>query len=385
MLEAVRDGCHGDEEGTLTMGSEQMTGADGTARPLFSIVMPSYNVAAYIPHAVDAIRAQECADWELIIVDDAATDETGELAERLAAEDPRITVVHHPENRWLSAARNTGMARARGHYLWICDPDDDYSPQLLKTCADSLAEAPAHIVVFGHAQRYFGDDGGFLYDNGISPEPGCYRTADELRRHVLDLEVDTSLGYTWNKVYDLDFVKSMGIEFEDVRLIEDFTFNLALVGRAESMTVLPDQLYIYAKRAQGTLTGAFTANYYELHRRRIQSMRDSLDSWGLLDDDARARLGTLYGRYILSALERNLDERSGLSGSGRREWLQGVFDDPLFDELMPHAEAEEGSALAICLIPLKDKRLRGTLRLARLIHFAKDHFYTLFTRLRSQR
>ena len=123
-------------------------------RPFFTVVMPAYGVEKYLKKAVDSIRHQTFSDWELIIVEDGSPDRTGELAERLAGKDSRIRAVHHEKNKGLSQARNTGIAQARGKYIWFMDPDDFVDEDLLEKVWNSFQENPARLAVFGHREEY---------------------------------------------------------------------------------------------------------------------------------------------------------------------------------------------------------------------------------------
>lgn len=376
---------------------------------MFSIVMPAYNSENHLCDSIVSIEQQTWGDWELIVVDDASTDRTAEIALMAADEDPRIRVIRHPENRWASEARNTGIKAASGRYLWMCDADDTFSPDLLESCAASVAENPADVVVFGHTEIHCGpaggrgasssgnnaeslgnnaraDEDGILFAAPIVPAPAICRTPEELRPLIAQLEYLSSYGYPWNKVFRLDYLRDSGVLFERGDFIEDIVFNVKAFQDIGSMNVIDRPLYNYVVREEGSLTEALLSEgYYEKNRHRTQLVRDQLESWGVLDDGAKAKIGNLYARYILSALERNCNKGSGMGRAERAAWLQEVFDDPLFEELIPHAEAPEGSALAIALIPLKDRRLKGTLRMAGLIHFAKGHFGTQLNKLRSQR
>src|SRR5687768_11758936 len=91
--------------------------------PLLSVVIPVYNVERYIADCLESLLAQSYLSFEAILVDDGSTDRSVAIAERYAAEDPRLRFVHQA-NAGLGAARNRGVAAARGTYLTFLDPDD---------------------------------------------------------------------------------------------------------------------------------------------------------------------------------------------------------------------------------------------------------------------
>ena len=354
-------------------------------QPIFSIVMPVYGVEDYIAQAISCIQAQTCPAWELICVDDATPDASARIAEQAAQSDERIRVVHHDENKGLSEARNTGMAAARGTYLWMPDPDDTYEPTLLQDCLDALRENPAHVTFFGVDECYFDAQGAFLYNHAITPARQLLSSAAELRPHVVELERQTLLGYAWNKIYDLAYLRTTGARFETVKLIEDITFNVAVFQNLNSLNVLASAPYHYARRLRDNLTNKFIPDYYELHRRRIGMLADQQRSWGTLDGETRATLGSLFARYVLSALERNCDPQAHMSHADRKVWIRKTFSDELYRDLIPHAQAQNSRALALCLRPLKARRTGTCLALGRLIHIARGKLLPLFTRIKSGR
>ena len=325
------------------------SGHDADA-PFFSIVMPMYGSEAYIADAIFDVQNQVFPDWELIVVDDASPDASRAIVERFAAADPRIRLETHPQNRGLSAARNTGLAAARGAYVWFPDPDDRYDFTLLQSVRSSLAQHEAPVVMFGHVDEFYVAGKG----GGAKPAAGCpggtgepagapdcelgAPTAEDaspcpegalgkaaggkpatsaespaeasatalaftnaidyplethhfgrakLRSHVLGFEKGTHYGYAWNKVYQRSYLQEGGFQFaEGLPLIEDIEFNIRVFQDLPALSVVGETLYRYAKREQANLTNKFVPRYYEVHRMRIQLLRSQLESWGLLNDEA---------------------------------------------------------------------------------------------------
>ena len=94
--------------------------------PSLSVVIPMYNEEAYVERSVAAARAaleEMGGDWEIVIVDDASTDGTGARADRLAAADPRVRVIHNPVNRRLGGTLRAGYAAATKDLVFYTDAD----------------------------------------------------------------------------------------------------------------------------------------------------------------------------------------------------------------------------------------------------------------------
>jgi glycosyltransferase involved in cell wall biosynthesis len=109
--------------------------------PIVTIVIPTYNRAHLLPRAVASVRAQTCADWELILVDDGSTDSTLADVTAMAAADQRIRLAVNTGRRGPSGARNAGIAAARAPWVAFLDSDDSWEAEKL---ARFMAEARAH-------------------------------------------------------------------------------------------------------------------------------------------------------------------------------------------------------------------------------------------------
>ena len=113
--------------------------------PFFSIILPTYNRASFLKRSIGSVLAQTFADWELIVMDDGSRDQTKEVV--TSFKDPRIRYFYQ-ENRERSAARNNGIARAKGEYICFLDSDDAFM-------ADHLEVFQSRIITGMHVPAIF--------------------------------------------------------------------------------------------------------------------------------------------------------------------------------------------------------------------------------------
>lgn len=387
--------------------------------PFFSIVLPAYGVEPYLPSALDDLVSQSFTDWEAIVVDDCSPDKSRQIAEYYAARDSRFRVVSHEVNQGLSAARNTGLKEAKGKYVWFPDPDDRFEKDTLQKVKDSLERQTAPVVLIGHVEDYYalpeavsqsskGDSCAQLSHSAeLSNSAGMHAFKSEgaqlersvdfslndkgcsregLRELVLQLEKKTHYGYAWNKFYERSYLLEGDYRFtEDLPLIEDIEFNIRVFQNLPSLNIVGAPLYHYAKREGSNLTNKFVPRYFEVHRQRIQMLRDQQESWGFLTDDSKGILGGLFARYILSALERNCEPESNLNHSQRVSWCNQLFKDPLFQELIPCAQADS-FILRVCVKVLQHNNASISVALGQMIHEAKHGLlHNLFVKIKASR
>ena len=114
--------------------------------PLISVIVPIYNVKAYLDRCVESLLGQSYKNLEIFLVDDGSTDGCGKVCDRYAAQDPRITVLHK-KNGGLSDARNAALDAAQGEYYAFVDGDDWVSPYYVENLYRALRKADADIAV----------------------------------------------------------------------------------------------------------------------------------------------------------------------------------------------------------------------------------------------
>ena len=127
-------------------------------KPAISVVVPVFNVAPYVERCIHSIIAQSYPAAECIIVEDASLDDSFNICLRLIdgySGPTKFIILHHQQNRVLSAARNTGTDAATGDYIYYVDSDDELTPDCLeKLIAPVLNNDDIEMVMGGHVVDY---------------------------------------------------------------------------------------------------------------------------------------------------------------------------------------------------------------------------------------
>lgn len=210
--------------------------------PLVSVVVPVYNGEQHIRQCVESILAQTLDDFELICVNDGSTDSTLAILEELALSDARLRIISQ-ENKGEGAARNTGLAVAKGYYLSFFDADDFTEPQLLKQAAARAQQTDADIVVY-RVDSYNNETGEKL------PIPWSLET-HWFPRTILSSEENPDRifyafqNWTWNKLFRADFIKESDLHFHEVQRSADLYFVCCALAKAQRIAILDEILYHY--------------------------------------------------------------------------------------------------------------------------------------------
>lgn len=117
--------------------------------PLVSVCVPTYNYARFLPDCIESVLQQTLSDWELVIVDDASTDQTEEIAGRYAAADKRIRYLRNPVRLGMNANLKRAAESGRGRYLKILCADDWLAPRCLEALSRLMEAHPSSAIATG--------------------------------------------------------------------------------------------------------------------------------------------------------------------------------------------------------------------------------------------
>jgi glycosyltransferase involved in cell wall biosynthesis len=237
---------------------------------VLSVIVPVYRVRDYLPECLDSLLGDAGADIEVVAVDDASPDDSSEILARYAATDPRLRVVTLTENVGLGGARNTGLDRAVGEYVWFVDSDDWLPAGTVPAVLRRLVASTPDVLVVDY-ERCFHDGRrvrAAIAELFAEPLPDVFTLAE--RPALL-----RSLTIACNKVVRRAFLVELGIRFAP-GFYEDISWSIPLLVAAEKIGVLDRVCYCYRQRP-GAITFTITDRHFDVFP-QWQRVFDFLDT-----------------------------------------------------------------------------------------------------------
>ena len=230
---------------------------------LISVIVPIYNVEAYLDRCVRSIVEQTYENLEIILVDDGSPDGCPAMCDAWAERDSRIRVIHK-DNGGLSDARNAGIRIAVGEYISFIDSDDWIEPGFLTELHEAMVQTGADIAECGTA--FVDESGNVLRRRGVALQSEIDKM-DALRRLILE---DGIYQTVWNKLYRREVIE--GILFEKGKHHEDDFWTYQIFDRIEKLTVIDKPLYNYLQRSGSIIGAGYTIKRLDGLEARVQRM-----------------------------------------------------------------------------------------------------------------
>ncbi|MBO4317666.1 MAG: glycosyltransferase family 2 protein [Mailhella sp.] len=213
---------------------------------LISIIIPVYNVEAYLDACLRSAREQTYGNIEILAVDDCSTDASVSVIERHMRDDPRVRLFRHDRNRKQGAARNTGMRHAKGRFYMFLDADDTLPHDAAEKLHRAITSSGAQVVM---GKMLWNSNGRIYPVEYIDKAIDHYLSLPD--RNIQKHNKDTrrwNLCPPTNKIYDAGFLKGYSMWFPEDIFWEDMVFGIQLYTLAERMTAIPDFVYVRTER-----------------------------------------------------------------------------------------------------------------------------------------
>ena len=214
----------------------------------FSIIIPIYNVSAFLPECLESVAGQSFSDYEVVCVDDGSSDDSFGIAKGYVDTHGHWQLIHQ-ENQGLGAARNTGLKHASGDYVLFLDSDDRLRPDSLRILAENLLDED--LLCF-NGQRFLHGTG--AYEAADSLTPWNYRSGwDYYNDNALKAR-DFAFVCVVLRCYRRSYLVENGLWFKPGIYHEDNLFTPLACYHAGKVKVIPDILYDYRVRASSIMT-----------------------------------------------------------------------------------------------------------------------------------
>ena len=244
--------------------------------PKISVIIPVYKVARFAERCARSLMEQDFADVEFIFVDDASPDESMEIIHRVCGEyDRDVKYLTHEVNKGLPAARNTGMAVAKGEFIYQCDSDDYLELTLLKDLYEAATKEGADFAYCD-----------FYLDFGTSKK---YMTNPEFtdpERMIKEGFLAGTMKYNvWNKLVKKELYDRDGLSFpEGHPMGEDMTM-IALATHASRAVHVAKPLYHYVKLNSNAFSNTFSQRHLDDIRFNADRTLTLLQDWNVPDKE----------------------------------------------------------------------------------------------------
>lgn len=291
--------------------------------PKVSVIIPVYNVEKYLKECLDSITKQTLEEIEIICVDDGSTDLSLNILREYEKKDPRVIVLTQ-ENQGAGAARNKGLAIAKGEYLSFLDADDFFERKMLQKTYQSAQAMDADIVVYG-ADRYIQNEDKYISLCSINykllPQQECFAATD-IPKNIFRAVV----GWTWDKLFKHSFIKECGLKFQEIRVHNDLLFTFAAWASAHKIIIKKDVFTHQRKRGGGSISDEFREWWCTFDA--LYALRQYIETHGLTERFFSDYIN--YAVYLMLYNSKRLDGKAyqDFCGHMRREWMHqlGFFD-----------------------------------------------------------
>lgn len=216
-----------------------------------SVIIPAYNIEKYIEECIDSVLKQKLVGIEIIIINDGSTDKTQKILENKYKKNDNIVIVNKKNNEGLSQARNTGIAMARGKYIYHLDGDDWLEENALKEMYEYCEENDLDMVICDFYTEYPQKR---IYTKDITP----VKSIEEYREKVFEMNVKWNI---WNKLIKKKLYNKIKF-IPGILMGEDFAVILRMAYEVKKIGKI-DKAYIHYRKHNESLTKQNQAKYLD--------------------------------------------------------------------------------------------------------------------------
>lgn len=341
-----------------------------------SVITPVYKVEGYLRKCIDSILNQSFQDFEVFVIDDGSPDLCGQIADEYAALDSRIHVIHK-ENGGAPSARNEGILRAKGEYLYFPDSDDWLEPDYLRDMYDLAVRTNTQLVISGFVMEYFEDNCEQSYTVQV-PEQ-VFLTKQEVRENLHNYFNNMMMAVPWNKLYKADYIIEKQLFFPNMKW-DDLHFNMEVIMDIERVAISNSFGYHFFRSRKGSeTTTVFDGMLYQKRREQFEHILKVYSYWEIQE---KKILSVIYG-YYAARLVQCVQEIAVSNQKGKRKLISDILHDDLNERAIKEGKIDS-VILCLVMIPMRIKNVSVCIFFGKIIGIVKRNMTSFFYALKSK-
>ena len=272
---------------------------------LLSIAIAVYNGEKYLPQMLNSILEQNFCDYELLLLDDGSTDNSGSICDKYAREDSRIRVLHK-KNEGLCATRNLAINMALGKYICFLDQDDKLLPGALESYHKAINEQEADFYVAGYLVRVENSREELIELRTVYTPDKYLDAPKQIRQFYVSHINDGTVAPIWNIVYSLAFLKAKKLSFdENLRMsLDDLEFHSRAFFVAERVKILSCICNEYYVRSIASSSRKYNKDFLDQAEEVLSRLESQIISAGLYSGNNKNDFNRyVFNLYVISGLQ----------------------------------------------------------------------------------
>ncbi len=267
---------------------------------MLSVIVPVYNAEAFLVRCLDSLLNQDVEDYEIVCVNDGSTDKSGSILKEYKNAYPQVLTLVEQDNQGLPAARNAGMAVAKGNQITFCDSDDYVIPGAYGYILKTFWKEDVDVLKFNS----------ITVDQYVQKE---WKETNDVRGKVLYegrglryvVERTPNFSFVWSYIYDSAFLSRNQITFRSIRQCEDVAFNLDVYMCDPYVMQVSSNIYRYTV-SEGQITRVREPHHMRSVVESYMCLFDNMNAYMQQKPEIKEALQTYKQRETIPCMSRVL-------------------------------------------------------------------------------
>lgn len=331
---------------------------------LISIIIPVYNAKKFLNKSIESVINQSYKNIELILVNDGSTDNSEKICNKYALADKRIKVISQ-KNSGPAAARNTGIRHATGDFIFFLDADDFIEKNTMEILIAKYNQYKPDLVMTNFSKL---ENNGEIVKQKVSfhPDNGPFEhQIKELSktdivnyvRHFLKYPSNHLVSYCWARLYKLSIIKDNNIfANENMRLFEDFVFNLDYLKHTNKILFVNESLHTYTMHNIHVSASMVIVNSDSLlhdmnvfKRKASEFLQQTKDNT-INTMDIKKEVGQTLIHYVIIFVIRSCRQTTRHNRKKIYNEINKIINAPIFKESLKHYSPSKGNSRILPLL-----------------------------------